>query len=32
MKAAFSKQLIDRIFSKGSAGQPHLTRFVGKSG
>ena len=32
MKAAFGKQLIERLFPKGSAGQPQLTRFVGKSG
>jgi hypothetical protein len=32
MKAAFGKQLIDRLFLKGLAGQTQLTRFVGKAG
>ena len=32
MKSALGKQLIERLFPKGAAGEPQLTRFVGKGG
>jgi hypothetical protein len=32
MKAAFGKQLLDRLFLRSPAMEPQLTRFVGKGG
>jgi hypothetical protein len=32
MKAAFGKQLIDRLLLRSSAEEPQLTRFTGKGG
>jgi hypothetical protein len=32
MKAAFGRQLIDRLFLRSSTEDPQLTRFAGKGG
>ena len=32
MKAAFGKQLIERLLLKSSTEEPQLTRFAGKGG